>query len=74
MKNEMAIFAYRRVKLPALSIALGAESHQRAGQVRNLGVTLDMYLAMEAHIKRMCHVSYFQLKTIRTVQTYHLRP
>ena len=63
----MMIFASPRVKLPALSIAVGAESHQPSGQVKNLGVTLYVNLTMEAHITRVCQVSYFQLKIIRTV-------
>jgi hypothetical protein len=58
-KTEMTVFASPRVKLPALSVALGAESHQPAVQVRNLGVTLEVHLTMEAHIKRVCQVSYF---------------
>ena len=41
-KTEMVIFASPRVKLSALSIAVGAEYHQPAGQVRNLCVTLDV--------------------------------
>ena len=32
-------------------------------------MTLDVHLTMEAHIKEVCQVSYFQLKTIQTVQT-----
>ena len=67
-KTEMMVFASPRVKLPTLSVAVGVASHQPAGQVRNLGVTLDVHLNMEAHVKRVCQVSYFQLKTIRTVQ------
>ena len=56
-KTEMMVFAFPHVKLLTLSIAVGAESHQPAGQVRNLGVTLDVHLTMEAHIKRVCQVS-----------------
>ena len=36
--------------------------------VRNLGVTLDVRLTTNAYSKRVCQVSYFQLKTIRTNQ------
>ena len=45
-KTEMMVFASPRVKLPTLSVAVGAASHQPAGQVRNLGVTLDVHLNM----------------------------
>ena len=65
--TEIMVFASPRVKLPVLSIAVGAKSHQPAGQVRNLGLTLYIYLTMEAHIKQVYQVSYFQLKTIRIV-------
>jgi len=68
-KTEMIVFASPRVKLSDFSIAVGTQSHQPVGQVRNLGVTLDVHLTMEAHIKRVCQVSYFQLKTIRTIQS-----
>jgi len=68
-KTEMILFAYPSVKLPVHCIAVGAEYQQPAGQVRNIGVTLDEHLNTEAHIKRVHQVSYIQLKTIRTVQT-----
>ena len=44
------------VKPPVLSFAVGSESHQPVGQVRNLDVTLDVHLTMEVHIKRVCQV------------------
>jgi len=74
-KTEMVVFVSPRVKLPALSIPVGAESHQPAGHVKTLGMNLDVYLTMEVHIKRVFQVSYFQLKTIKTVQIFcHLKP
>ena len=56
------------MKLPALGAAVGAESEQTARQLSNLGVTLDVRLTLETHTNRVCLVSYFQLKTIWTIQ------
>jgi len=50
-KTEMMVLVSPRVKLPVLSITVGAESHQPAGKVINLRVTLDMHLTMEPQIK-----------------------
>ena len=50
----MIVFASPCVKLPAFSIAVGEESHQPDGQVRNIGMTLYAHLIMEAHINRVC--------------------
>ena len=47
----MMVFASLHVKLPSLNSVVCAESHQTVGQVRNLGVTMDVHLIMEAHIK-----------------------
>jgi exonuclease III len=67
-KTEMIIFAPPRAKIPNLSITVGTAGHQSADSVRNLGVLLDKNLAMDVHIKRVCQLAYFQLRTIRTVQ------
>ena len=63
-KTEMIVFSSLRVKPSACIVAVGGESLQSAHQPRNLGVTLDVHLNMNAHIKRVFQVSYFQLKTI----------
>ena len=42
--------------------------HHSAATARNLGIILDRHLSMDAHIKRVCQVSYFQLKTLRSVR------
>lgn len=67
-KTEMMIFTSPRVKLPDLSVVVGMDSHHSATTARNLGVILDSHLSMDAHIKRVCQVSYFQLKTLRSVR------
>ena len=54
MKMKRLLFVSLLVKLTALSIAVGAESHQPSGQVKHLGVTLYVNLTMEAHINRVC--------------------
>ena len=64
----MIAFSSLRMKLPDLSVAVGGESLQSARQLRNLGLTLDVHLTMNARIKRVCQVSYFRLKTIRIIQ------
>jgi len=46
---------------------VGTVAHQSAASVRNLGVILDKNLAMDVHIKCVCQMAYFQLRTIRTV-------
>jgi len=63
-KTEMKFFGYPRDKPP-----VSAEFHQPAGRIINLDATLDVHPTKEAHIKRVFQVSYFQMKTIRTVQT-----
>ena len=69
-KTEMMVLAFSRVKLPTLSTAVGAESHQPAGQVINFGLILDVHLTMEPPIKQVCQISYFQLNTIQTVKRF----
>ena len=64
-KTEMLIFDSPRAKRRPLSIAVGAKSHQPAG---HLGMTMYVHPTMEAYIKQVCQVLYFQLKTILTVQ------
>ena len=66
-KTEMILFASPLVKLPALTGTVGLESVQSPRQLIYLGVTLDEHLSVNAHIMRVCQVSYFQLKTIRTI-------
>jgi len=74
-KTDMVVFASPHVKLPALSITISAESHQPAKRVRYTGATMYVHLTMKAHKKRIYQVSYFQLKTIRTVKKCcHSRP
>ena len=61
-KTEMTVFPSARVKLPDLCVAVGGEYLQSAHQLRNIGVPLDVHLTMNVHIKRVCQISYFQLK------------
>ena len=56
-KTEMILFRSSRVKLPALSVAVGGESLQSVRQLRCLGVTLDVHLTTDTHIMRVCQVS-----------------
>ena len=67
-QTEIMVFVSSDIKLLAPSIAVGGESQPPVGQVRNLCMTLEVHLTMEAHIQRVCQFSYLQLKTIRTVQ------
>ena len=67
VKQNLSSFLHC-VKLPALAVAVRGESVQSAHQVRNLGLTLHVHFTMNAHMKQVCQVSYFQLKTIQTIQ------
>ena len=55
------------MSFPALNVAVGGESVQSVHQLRNLAVTLDVHPTVNAHI-RVCQVSYFQLKSIQTIE------
>ena len=67
-KTEMMVFTSNRVKLPDLSVMVGTDSNHSAATARKLGMILDSHLSMDVHIKRVCQVSYFQLKTLRSVR------
>ena len=62
-KIEMILFAQPRAKIPNLCITIGTVAHQSDDSVRNLGVILDKNLVMDVHIKRVCQLAYFQLRT-----------
>jgi len=70
-KTEIFIFAPPHAKIPNFCITVGTVAHQSADYLRNLGVILDKNLAMDVHIKRVCQLAYFQLRTILTVKQVH---
>ena len=61
---SMLSFADNTHKDPSSMIV----SVQATRRLRNRGVSLDVYLTMNAQIIRVCQVSNFQLKTIRNIQ------
>ena len=55
-------------KVPVNAINIGSSSVPINTTVNNLGVIFDPQLAMKAHIKKVCGVSFYQLRQLRTVR------
>ena len=55
-------------KVPVNAINIGSSSVPINTTVNNLGVIFDPQLAMKAHVKKVCGVSFYQLRQLRTVR------
>jgi hypothetical protein len=49
---------------------VGGETVQLATTVRNLGVTLDSHLTLDAHVRSICKKAFFQLHRISRIRKY----
>ena len=51
-------------------IQVDGHSIEPSAKVKNLGVTMDRYLNMEAHVNALCRNAYYQLKNIARLRRY----
>ena len=71
-KTEFMIISSERLtnRFTPSSLTIGETFIEPSTSVRNLGVTLDHHITMDAYIQNLCRVAYFQLKNIGAVRKY----
>jgi len=69
--EALLVYAASSRRKPALTpLMVGGETIQLATTVRNLGVTLDSHLTLDAHVRSICKKAFFHLHRISRIRKY----
>ena len=69
--EALLVYAVSSKRKPALTpLMVGGETIQLATTVRNLGVTLDSHLTLDAHVRSVCKKAFFHLYRISRIRKY----